>query len=110
MSPRDDQEDKRQHVRIPVSLRVSYPSKGDLQRDLVTDLSPGGLFIRTSRPLSIGTEVDLEVTVAAQDPPINVRGKVVWLRERGDRDGMGIQFTGIMGPVLLEMVEAAKKA
>jgi type IV pilus assembly protein PilZ len=101
--------DKRQHDRIPVALKVSYPSRGDLQRDLVTDLSPGGLFIRTSRPLDIGTDVDLEVTVDAEDPPITVRGRVVWLRSTGAKEGMGIQFTGVMGPVLAEMVTQAKK-
>jgi type IV pilus assembly protein PilZ len=101
--------DKRHHQRVGVSLKVNYPSKGDLQKDLVTDLSPGGLFIRTSKPLPIGTEVDLEVTVASEDPPITVRGKVVWMRPQGGKEGMGIQFTGIMGPVLLDMVEAAKK-
>ena len=102
-------DNKRQHTRVAVSLKVSYPSKGDLQRDLVTDLSPGGLFIRTSKPLDIGTEIDLEVTLAAEDPPINVRGKVVWLRSTGAKEGMGIQFTGIMGPVLADMVHEAKK-
>ena len=98
-------DDKRQHARIPVSLAVSYPSRGDLQKDLVTDLSPGGLFVRTSKPLPIGTEVDLEVTLDDADVPMHVRGKVIWLRQRHGPEGMGIQFTGVMGPVLAELVE-----
>jgi type IV pilus assembly protein PilZ len=103
-------DDRRQFSRVPVSLRVTYLSRGDLQRDLVTDLSPGGLFVRTSKPLAIGTEVDLEVVVADEDPPTHVRGKVVWLRAPNQPlQGMGVQFTGLMGPLLLEMVEAAKK-
>ena len=97
-------DDKRAHIRIPVSLKVSYRSKGDLQKDLVTDLSPGGLFVRTSKPLPIGTEVDLEVTIADEDPPIHVRGKVIWLRQKAI-EGMGIQFTGVMGEVLAELVD-----
>ena len=101
-------DEKRQHLRVPVSLKVAYRSRGDLVRDLVTDLSPGGLFIRTSKPLDIGAEVDLEVSIADEDPPMHVRGKVVWLRKKHG-EGMGIQFTGIMGPVLLEMVQQAKK-
>lgn len=103
-------DDKRQHTRIPVSLQVSYPSRGDLQKDLVTDLSPGGLFIRTSKPLPIGTEVDLEVAIAAEEPPLTVRGRVVWLRSaKGPHEGMGIQFTGFMGAMLMDMVAEAKK-
>lgn len=103
-------DNKRQHARIPVSLQVSYLSKGDLQRDLALNLSPGGLFVRTSRPLQIGTELDLEVHLADEDQPLHVRGKVTWLRETaGDSQGMGIQFTGMMGPVLMQMVEAARR-
>ena len=113
-------DEKRQHLRMPVALKVTYLSKGDLQRDFVTDLSPGGLFVRTSKPLPIGTDVDLEVHVADEEAPTHVRGKVVWLRGHGGKagktgkrgghdEGMGIQFTGVLGPLLIEMVEAAKK-
>ncbi len=102
-------DNKRQHTRVPVSLQVSYLSKGDLQRDLAINLSPGGLFVRTSKPLDIGTEVELEVLLANEDTPMHVRGKVVWLRGASEAQaGMGIQFTGVMGPLLLEMVEVAK--
>src|SRR5437667_10353495 len=98
-------DDRRQHQRVPVALKVAYRSKGDLQNHLVTDLSPGGLFVRTSKPLPIGTEVDLEVTIEDQEPPMHVRGKVIWLRQKQGPEGMGIQFTGVMGPVLAELVE-----
>jgi uncharacterized protein (TIGR02266 family) len=98
--------EKRQHLRVPVSLKVAYRTRDALQKDLVTDLSPGGLFIRTSKPLPIGTEVELQVSIAAEEPPIRVRGKVMWLR--GENEGMGIQFTGLMGPVLAELVGGEK--
>ncbi|MDB4966962.1 MAG: type pilus assembly PilZ [Myxococcales bacterium] len=105
----DDEKGKRQFPRVPVSLQVSYLSKGDLQKDLVDNLSPGGLFVHTTRPLDIGTDVDLEVLIADEDTPIHVRGKVVWLRPQpGQHPGMGIQFTGVMGPLLLEMVNTTK--
>jgi uncharacterized protein (TIGR02266 family) len=97
-------DDKRQHNRIPVSLKVAYGSRDDLRKDLVTDLSPGGLFVRTSKPLPIGTEIDLEVTIAEADLPMHIRGKVVWLRQKHGPEGMGIQFTGVMGEVLAELV------
>ncbi len=106
----DERDNKREHVRLPVSLRVTYLNRGELSRDLVTDLSPGGLYVRTTKPLPIGTEIDLEVFVTDEDLPMHVRGKVIWLRRPpGPHEGMGIQFTGVMGPVLVEMVDAAKK-
>ncbi len=102
-------DNKRLHPRIPVALQVSYLSRGDLQKDIVTNLSPGGLFVRTGKPLTPGTDVDLEVLIADEETPIHVRGKVVWLRDApGQAQGMGIQFTGVMGPLLLEMVQAAR--
>jgi len=102
--------EKRKDARVPVSLKVTYLNRGELQRDLVTDLSPGGLFVRTSKPLAIGTDVDLEVYVTDEDLPLHVRGRVVWLRAvKTPHEGMGIQFTGVMGPVLMEMVEAARR-
>jgi Tfp pilus assembly protein PilZ len=49
------------------------------------------------------------VLIANEETPIHVRGKVVWLRPSpGQQAGMGIQFTGVMGPLLLEMVQAAR--
>lgn len=103
-------DDKRQFPRVPVSLTVAYPSAGDFVRDLATDLSPGGLFIRTSKPLPIGTEIDLKVVIPNQELTLSVRGRVVWLKDhQGIAEGMGIHFTGVMGPVLAEMVESAKK-
>jgi uncharacterized protein (TIGR02266 family) len=101
--------DKRAHQRFPVALKVAYRSKGDLAKDLVTDLSPGGLFVRTSKPLPIGTEVDLEVTIEESDPPMHIRGKVIWLRKRHGPEGMGIQFVGVMGPVLAELIGSSAK-
>jgi len=99
--------EKRRHERMVVSLKVSYLSKGDLRRDLVTDLSPGGLFVRTTKPLPIGTAVDLEVLVENDESPMHVRGKVIWLRQGRGAEGMGIQFTGVMGEVLAELVKEA---
>ncbi len=100
----NDPKGKRQHLRTLVALKVAYRSKGDLQKDLVTDLSPGGLFIRTSKPLAIGTEIELEVTVGDDEPPMHIRGKVMWLRDRLE-PGMGIQFTGVLGPMLIDLVD-----
>lgn len=82
--------EKRQSPRVPVTLELSYFSAGQLARDLVTDLSEGGLFVRTRKPLAIGTEVELHVELP--DGVTRVRGRVVWLR--GAEDGMGIAFVG----------------
>jgi uncharacterized protein (TIGR02266 family) len=101
--------EKRQHPRIPVALTVTYASRGDLQIDLATDLSPGGLFVRTDKPLAVGTDIDLSVVIAPNGPRISVNGRVSWRRENEPNKGMGIQFSGILGPVLAQMVEETRR-
>jgi type IV pilus assembly protein PilZ len=94
--------ERRAFPRIPVSLAVEYRSEGELRRDLVIDQSEGGLFIRTSRPLPIGTELELVIQVAGE-PPMRVRGRVVWERLLGkgpDQPGMGVGFVGPVDPRL----------
>ena len=97
-----DANNKRAHTRVPVELKVSYLSRGDLCRDLVTDLSPGGLFIRTSKPLEIGTEFVFVLTVpepSLDNAPVRLEltGEVKWVVHESQATeaspaGMGIQF------------------
>src|SRR4051794_22061531 len=101
--------EKRQHPRVPVELTVAYASRGDLQNDLVTDISAGGLFVRTPNPPNVGTEIDLSVVIRPSGPPISVKGKVCWRREHEPNRGMGVEFQGILGAILAEMVEEARR-
>ena len=99
--------ERREFPRAPASLTVQYRDGEELKRDLVENQSPGGLFIRTRRPLPIGSEFDLVVEIAG-DPPtrIQVRGRVVWERLYGrnapphEPEGMGIAFIGDVDPRL----------
>jgi type IV pilus assembly protein PilZ len=89
--------DRRAAPRVPVTLAVQYRTGDELHRDRVLNRSAGGLFIRTSRPLPIGTELDLVIEIAGQ-PPIRQRARVVWERLLGknapphEPEGMGVQF------------------
>jgi uncharacterized protein (TIGR02266 family) len=97
--------ERRAAPRIPATLTVQYRSGDELRRDLVTDRSRGGMFIRTSRPLPIGSVLELVIEVAGQ-PPRRVRARVVWERLLG-RDvrpegppGMGVCFEAPLDPPL----------
>src|SRR5450432_3919887 len=81
-------------VRLPVHLAVSYQSTTDLASAFIDSLSQGGVFIRTSRPLPIGTELVMEIDVAGQRK-VSIKGRVVWERiigREGSADGMGVAF------------------
>ena len=83
-------------VALPVALKVSYPTGEALRRDFITNLSGGGVFVPTQKPLPIGTEVALEIAVG-EEQPVVLRGKVVWERicEQAalGKDGFGVRFT-----------------
>lgn len=104
--------ERREFPRAPASLTVQYQNGEALTRDLVADQSAGGLFIRTRKPLPIGSEFDLVIEIDGEkegDVPrtIKVRGRVVWERLYGhaapphEPEGMGIQFVGEVDPRLL---------
>lgn len=79
--------------RVPVHLEVVFHGPAELQAATISSLSQGGVFIRTSRPLPIGTELTLEIRLENQlDKPVTLRGRVVWERSRSDQDGMGVAF------------------
>jgi uncharacterized protein (TIGR02266 family) len=101
--------ENRRHPRVGVELKVRYGSRGDLQRDLVTDMSPGGVFVRTTEPLPVGTVIALEFVIPPNGLSISVEGKVMWLGNQKGTGGMGIRFTGVLGSVLADMVEEARR-
>jgi len=85
---------KRFHAR----LRVRY---GAMSRDLLDysiDLSTGGLFLETTRPLLLETPLDLEFTLPGTATIIHCKGRVAWvnnpkLRKKSHLPaGMGVQF------------------
>jgi type IV pilus assembly protein PilZ len=85
--------DHRLTPRVPVHLEVRYRDGAELASSYVQSLSTGGVFIRTSRPLPIGTELLMEIVLEDQpDRAVRLRGKVVWDRHVGRDDGMGVRF------------------
>ncbi len=72
-------EDKRQHPRVPTVLRVDYPDQRHV-RDVTENLSRGGLFVQSERPFKVGQEVTLALSFPGLLDPVEVTGKVVWLR------------------------------
>jgi uncharacterized protein (TIGR02266 family) len=81
------------HPRLTLHLPVRYKDGSELAASYIDSLSEGGVFVRTSRPLPIGTELTMEIAVkGVEDAPIRIRGRVVWERLIGRDDGMGVAF------------------
>ena len=87
----------RQHERYPVDLRVDYSTRDAFLANRVSNLSKGGLFIATDKPLPVQSELDLVLTLKEEDARIRARGRVIWnydIRQGTSRviPGMGIKF------------------
>jgi uncharacterized protein (TIGR02266 family) len=71
-------ENQREHSRYPVDLRVDCSTRDAFVSNRVTNLSRGGLFIKSDNPLPVSAEVDLTLTLPGTDRPLRARGRVIW--------------------------------
>ncbi len=89
--------DRRQQARAPIALKVEYKRLNSFFADYTKNISRGGTFIGTDKPLPIGTEFQFELTVPRLQAPLRLRGKVQWLVQphqasEETQAGMGIGF------------------
>jgi uncharacterized protein (TIGR02266 family) len=94
-------EDRRE-PRVTARLRVHYgPDPKLLLSDYSLNISSGGLFLETGRPLPVDTPLELEFILPAQPRAIRCRGRVAWVNEAVSpvkpnlATGMGVQFLDI---------------
>jgi type IV pilus assembly protein PilZ len=84
-------------ARYQVDIPVDYETRDLFLGSRVTNISRGGIFIRTDNPLPVQTEVSLSLHIPEDDSVIEARGRVVWNYDV-PRDsfhvvsGMGIKF------------------
>ena len=91
--------DGRQHLRAPIELKVEYKKMNTFFSDYTKNISKGGTFIKTDRPLKVGTEFVFKLFVPAQQDPFTLRGQVAWVNTEAESQrpevaehGMGIKF------------------
>src|SRR5262249_12389118 len=91
-------EDLRSSVRAPIRLRVDYERMNSFFADYTKNLPKGGTFIRTARPMAIGTRCQFSFTLPALSDPLVLEGEVTWVlpaeaaHVRKEDAGMGIRF------------------
>jgi type IV pilus assembly protein PilZ len=92
-------DERREHIRAPIELKVEYKKLNTFFADYTKNISKGGTFIKTERPLPVGTEFLFRLFIPTQDKPFEIRGQVVWLNEEGNIShpevaemGMGIRY------------------
>jgi type IV pilus assembly protein PilZ len=94
-----DETDKRSHLRAPIELKVEYKKLNTFFADYTKNISKGGTFIKTDRPLPVGTEFLFKLSLPKRPQPFVLKGLVVWINQPAAvqnpevKDmGMGIRF------------------
>jgi len=95
-SPLDDQgRPMRRTLRVPTHLKVRFTRGSTIDISSTQEISEGGVFLMTRRPLAPGTPLHLEIQDRNLGAPIEVEGTVAWVRRTDDESGpagMGIRF------------------
>ena len=72
-----------------LTINKEFSSFDSFLEEYVTNISPTGVYVRSKKPLPVGTEVNLQFTVIMDDiETIEGKGCVV----RTDAEGMGVVF------------------
>src|SRR5690242_19014170 len=82
----------RAHVRAPIELKVDYKKMNSFFADYTKNISKGGTFIKTKKPLPVGTRFLFKLTVPKREAPFELLGEEVWSNGQAAEPGMGIRF------------------
>lgn len=80
--------EKRQATRLPLEVRVQLQRGDHVQTHLCSDISSGGLFVRTEESWRNGERVTVRIFLPGLSTPIVMNGEVV----RGAAGGVGVRF------------------
>jgi type IV pilus assembly protein PilZ len=93
--------EKRGDGRAPITLRVDYKRLNTFFADYTKNISKGGTFIKTTKPLDVGTEFVFVLALPSDSngaaKQLELTGEVKWVVSTTDGSdenppGMGIQF------------------
>jgi type IV pilus assembly protein PilZ len=95
--------DRRQQLRAPIELRVEYQRLNRFFYDYTKNISMGGTFVKTNKPLDVGTRFIFKLKIPTLPEPLQLLGEVHWILHEGevregegphgsDEPGMGIRF------------------
>jgi Tfp pilus assembly protein PilZ len=80
--------DKRNTGRKYFKVTVDYSVKDKFYSDTLENISSGGAFIRTTRPIDVGDDTTMVASIPGMEGSIKAKGKVV----RRTEEGVGVKF------------------
>jgi len=91
---------RRKEQRIRKVLSLTFKSEAGLVKAFTEDMSIGGMFIRTAKPLPVGEVFTLKLILPGTSDALNIGCEVAWNRAKEKSTesrppGMGIKFVQI---------------
>ncbi|RLA95404.1 MAG: hypothetical protein DRG25_00295 [Deltaproteobacteria bacterium] len=100
--PQEVPRKRREYIRVAQNFKVIYSTPKAFVNSYLFDISPGGLFIKTKKPLSPGKTINLKIFLPDEENEMEVLGEVVWANkeekvrsERKFPPGMGVRFLNL---------------
>lgn len=85
-----DSSNRRSSPRVVLGVPVAYRFGNTIAAALTLNISRGGLAVRTTSPLAVGTAVKVRFRVPTTKKDIDAEATIAWTDRR---IGMGLQFT-----------------
>jgi uncharacterized protein (TIGR02266 family) len=85
-----DNYNRRSSPRVVLGIPVSYRFGNTIAAALTLNISRGGLAVRTTSPLDVGTMMKVRFRLPGGKNDVEAEARVVWVDRR---TGMGLQFT-----------------
>ena len=107
----EETEEHRQHSRQQINQE--FETIDEFIAEYVTNISQGGVFIRSKNPLPVGTKVTLKFSVILDDfETVEGEGEVVRVENEQGNTGMGVAFTRLTAEskALIDDIVARREA
>ena len=95
-------EERRKDDRVPKKFKIAYSSPQALTKSYLSNISRGGVFIKTNHPMDRGTRFDLKISLPDGEKQLEVSCEVAWVRLKEQvtskekfSPGMGIKFLNL---------------
>ncbi len=90
--------DNRKHPREKVKIRVNYKTVDRFKEEYTENISHGGIFIKSTRPLPMHMKVKISLSIPSWEKPVTMQSEVVRrvteedARQSGLNPGFALQF------------------
>ncbi|MGQ0508431.1 MAG: TIGR02266 family protein, partial [Myxococcaceae bacterium] len=94
----DDGARRPERKSVGLLVKLNHSDLGNFVEGFATNISAGGMFIRSRKPHPVGTDVRFQIEIANGLRVMKGTAVVRWIREPGDptgSTGMGLQFKDV---------------